>query len=63
MMEWFKKKTLGTLLDEAAARWGTREALTYADQRWSFAHLQAEVDRTARALIRLGIDPGDRVAL
>jgi len=63
MAEWYEKKTLGTVLDEAAARWSTREALTYDDQRWSFAHLQAEVDRTARAFIQLGIHPGDRVAL
>jgi fatty-acyl-CoA synthase len=63
MGEWFEKKTLGTLLDEAAGRWGAREALTYEGRRWSFAQLQAEVDRTARAFIRLGILPGDRVAL
>jgi non-ribosomal peptide synthetase component E (peptide arylation enzyme) len=46
MREWFEKKTLGTLLDEAAVRWGAREALTYEGQRWSFAELQTEVDRT-----------------
>jgi fatty-acyl-CoA synthase len=63
MQAWYEKKTLGTLLDEAAARWGSREALTYEGRRWSFAALQAEVDRTARACIALGIQPGDRVAL
>ena len=44
MGEWFEKKTLGTLLDEAAGRWGAREALTFADQRWSFAELQTDVE-------------------
>jgi non-ribosomal peptide synthetase component E (peptide arylation enzyme) len=39
MGEWFEKKTLGTLLDEAAGRWGPREALTYEGRRWSFAQL------------------------
>ena len=39
MGEWFEKKTLGTLLEEAARRWGPREALFYEGQRWSFAHL------------------------
>ncbi|MBM3226588.1 MAG: AMP-binding protein [Candidatus Tectomicrobia bacterium] len=63
MRDWYEKKTLGALLDEAAARWGTREALTYEGQRWSFAALQTAVDRTARALLHLGIQPGDRVAL
>ncbi|MBM3941315.1 MAG: AMP-binding protein [SAR202 cluster bacterium] len=63
MAEWFKKGTLGTLLDEAAERWGPREALYYAGQRWSFAQLQAEVNLAARAFVRLGIQPGDKVSL
>jgi len=33
MAEWYEKKTLGTVLDEAAARWSAREALTYDGQR------------------------------
>jgi hypothetical protein len=37
MGEWFEKKTLGTLLNEAAGRWGAREALTYEGSRWSVA--------------------------
>ena len=63
MPAWYEQKTLGALLDEAAARWGTREALTYEGQRWSFAELQTEIDRTARACIALGMQAGDRVAL
>ena len=63
MGEWFEKKTLGTLLEEAARRWGPREALFYEGQRWSFAHLQAEVHGTARAFIGLGMLQGDHVAL
>src|SRR5712691_5742836 len=63
MQDWYEKKTLGALLDEAAIRWSAREALTFEGQRWSFAQLQTEVDRTARALLHLGMQPGDRVAL
>ncbi|HSX79422.1 MAG TPA: IS1 family transposase [Candidatus Saccharimonadia bacterium] len=63
MREWFEKKTLGTLLEEAARRWGPREALYYEGRHWSFAHLQADIDDTARVLICLGILPGDHVAL
>jgi fatty-acyl-CoA synthase len=63
MQDWYAKKTLGTLLDEAAGRWSAREALTYEGQRWSFAALQTDVDRTARAFIALGIQAGERVAL
>jgi len=63
MQDWYAKKTLGALLDEAATRWSAREALTFEGQRWSFAALQTEVDRTARALLALGIQAGERVAL
>ena len=63
MQDWYAKKTLGTLVDEAAGRWSAREALTYEGQRWSFAQLQTEVNRTARALLALGIQAGERVAL
>ena len=63
MQDWYAKKTLGALLDEAAGRWSAREALTFEGQRWSFAHLQTDVDRTARAFLALGIQAGERVAL
>jgi non-ribosomal peptide synthetase component F len=57
MQDSYEKKTLGALLDEAAARWSAREALTFESQRWSFAQLRTEVDRTARAFLHLGIGP------
>ena len=63
MQDWYAKKTLGALLDEAATRWSAREALTFEGHRWSFAALQTEVDRTARAFLALGIQAGERVAL
>lgn len=55
--------TLGALVDTAATRWGSREALVFEGQRWNFQALHADIDRTARALMHLGITPGDRVAL
>ncbi len=39
-----------------------RLALTYGDRRWSYAELNAEVDRTARRLATLGIGEGSLVA-
>ena len=35
MPDWFDKQTLGDLLNQAAYRFGTREALMYEGQRWS----------------------------
>src|SRR5437867_1350173 len=63
MREWFEKVTMGTLLDRQAQRYGEREALAFAGQRWSFQQLQADSDRAARGLIQCGIQPGDKVAL
>lgn len=63
MAEWFTKHTLGGLLDDAARRFGPREALCFEGRRWTFAQLQEDVDRTARGLIQLGVRPGDKVSL
>jgi len=62
-MEWDRKRTLGGVLDEAAARWGEREALVFEGRRWTYAELNAETDRVARALMALGVEPGEHVAL
>ena len=56
-------RTIGELPAAAAARWPDREALVFGDRRWTFAEVEAEVDRAARALVALGVAPGDKVAL
>jgi fatty-acyl-CoA synthase len=63
MPDWFDKQTLGDLLNQAADRFGPREALMYEGQRWTFDEFRDEVDRVARALINLGIQPGDKVSI
>ena len=63
MPDWFDKQTIGDLLNRAADRFGPREALMYESRRWTFAEFRAEVDRVARALINLGVQPGDKVSL
>ena len=63
MPDWFDKQTLGNLLNQAADRFGPREALMYEGQRWSFDEFREETDRVARALINLGIQPGDKVSI
>ena len=56
-----EKSTIGDLPARAGARWPDREALTFGDRRWSFAEVEAEVDRAARvlALVRLGSAEAD----
>ena len=63
MSDWFPKQTLGSLPAEAARRWGAREALCFQGRRWSFGELSSSIDRVARGLMRLGIAPGEHVAL
>lgn len=63
MADWFGKRTIGSLPAEAASRWGSREALRFQERRWSFAELSASIDETARGLMALGVEPGEKVAL
>ena len=63
MPNWFHKQTVGELINQAAERFGPREALLYEGRRWSFAEFRDEIDRVARALINLGVQPGDKVSL
>jgi len=63
MGEWYEQLTIGQLPERAGRQWGAREALAFQGQRWTFAELSARVDATAKGLLQLGIDPGDKVAL
>ena len=54
---------IGDLPALAAQRWGTRLAFTFEDKSWSYQEVEQEVSQLARALQRLGVKPGDRVAL
>ena len=63
MADWYEKTAIGALVDRAAAVFGPREALYHEGKRWTFAQLKADVDRCARGLIGLGIQPGEKVAL
>ena len=62
-MDWYRKRTLGALLESAAERHGERPALVFEDTRWTYSEFNAEVDRVARALIAFGVEPDERVAL
>lgn len=62
-MDWYRKRSLGGILDEAAERWGQREAFCFNDQRWTYEQFAQETDRVAKALIAIGVEPGEHVAL
>ncbi|HWE60772.1 MAG TPA: AMP-binding protein [Chloroflexota bacterium] len=57
--------TIGDLFDQTAALYGEREALVSRHQglRYSYAALQAEVNRAARGLLALSLQKGDRLGI
>ncbi len=63
MADWFEKLILGSLPDRAARKFGDREGLYFNGKRWSFAQLSEDVNRAAKALIHLGVQPGEKVSL
>ncbi|MFI6495788.1 AMP-binding protein [Nonomuraea typhae] len=58
-------ETIGANFERMAARFGEREALVEVPtgRRWTYAELDAEVDRLAAALIARGVAKGDRVGI
>jgi acyl-CoA synthetase (AMP-forming)/AMP-acid ligase II len=55
--------TVPGVLERAADRFDSLEAMVDGEDRWSFAELARRVDDATRALVASGIEPGDRVAL
>ncbi|GIF18277.1 fatty-acyl-CoA synthase [Actinoplanes tereljensis] len=58
-------ETIGANFERTVARFGDREALVdvAAGRRWTYAELDADVNRLARGLLARGIEKGDRVGI
>src|SRR5262245_18498387 len=58
-------KTIGEMFDEMSATHADRDALVVAHQqvRWTYRELKARVDAVAVSLMRLGLEPGERVGI
>ena len=56
-------RTIPALLDEQTEKFSEREAIVAGAQRLSYRALRAEVRRTAKGLMALGIQSGDHVAI
>ncbi len=60
-----RSATIGALLDRAARSNGQRQALVHASsgRRLDYAELHAEAKQVGRALLALGVTPGERVVM
>ena len=58
-------ETVGENFDRIVASYPDRDALVvrHQDVRWTYAELAARVDRVARALLAIGLGPGDRLGI
>lgn len=59
----YRGRTVGDMVDTAAARFAEREAIVFADERMTYAELRRRVDRLARGFLALGVEMGEPVAL
>ena len=55
--------TIGGLVERSARSYGPRVAIVAGDRRITYAEMIARVRQAGRALLGLGLQPGDRVAL
>jgi fatty-acyl-CoA synthase len=58
-----RSRTLGSLLDEMAVARPDADAVVFRGERLTYARLRERADTLARALLALGIERGDPVAL
>ncbi len=55
--------TLGQMVDRAAERFPTRDAVVFKGERVTYRELKRRADAFARGLLGLGLGPGDHVVL
>ena len=63
MPEWYPKKRYGDLPRLAAEQFGDRTGLVFKGREFSFTDIAEQVDLAARALLAIGVKPGDHVSL
>jgi long-chain acyl-CoA synthetase len=65
-MKYHQQEPLRHVADIAAMgadRYGDKRALEYRGEEYSYADLDRRADQVANALVQLGVEPGDRVAM
>src|SRR5207244_4827478 len=62
-LEPYPEKSLYSLLEESAERFGDRPALAFFGNHITYTQLKRDVERFSAALASLGVEKGDRVGL
>ena len=62
-MNWYHKRTLGEVLEEAANKFGNRNALIFNDASWTYEEFNRETDKVAKSLLAIGVANGEHVAV
>ncbi len=60
---WVEVSPIGDLLVRAASRWPDKEAVVFPEERRTYADMLSAAERSARSLLGLGVQPGDRVGI
>tara|TARA_B100000953_G_scaffold267624_1_gene236382 strand:+ start:594 stop:2183 length:1590 start_codon:yes stop_codon:yes gene_type:complete len=62
-MDELQQQTIPDLVEQAAIRYGSSQALVDGDIDWSFEDLSQKVQQMARALLTSGVEHGERVGI
>ena len=58
---WISVTSLGDLMDMQAEKYGNKDAVVFPEGRYSFQDIANRAQHIAKALLALGVEPGDRV--
>tara|TARA_Y100001968_G_scaffold135072_1_gene123229 strand:- start:7073 stop:8740 length:1668 start_codon:yes stop_codon:yes gene_type:complete len=59
--KWINVTSLGDLMDMQAEKYGNKDAVVFPEGRYSFQDIANRAQHIAKALLSLGVGPGDRV--
>ena len=58
---WINVTSLGDLMDMQAERYGDKDAIVFPEGRYSYQDIAMYAQNISKALLALGVEPGDRV--